>query len=136
MKTRSSIFAALLLAVPLAPGLARADGEKPAETPKKEEPKKEEPKADKDQKPPKFEEQKSGDAPKGEEPKKDESEKKPAPGEKPKKFEEQKSEQAPKDETKEAPKGPSPQEKYSRETAEILKSWEPALEDVRRATVQ
>jgi serine protease Do len=136
MKTRSPILAALLLAVPFAPGLVLADGEKPAEAPKKEEPKKEEPKTDKGQKPPKFDEQKSGDAPKTEEPKKDEAEKKPAPGEKPKKFEEQKSEQPAKDEAKEAPKGPSPQERYSRETAEILKSWEPALEEVRRATVQ
>ncbi|HEX2746574.1 MAG TPA: trypsin-like peptidase domain-containing protein [Verrucomicrobiales bacterium] len=127
----------------MTPGLSRADGDKPADAPKKEEPKKEEPKKEEpkkeeakpetDKKPPKFEEQKS-EKPKTEETPKEEP--KAAPGQKPKKYSEQKSEQTPKDEAKEEPKGPAPQDKYSRETPEILKSWEPALDDARRATVQ
>ncbi|HWB05250.1 MAG TPA: trypsin-like peptidase domain-containing protein [Verrucomicrobiales bacterium] len=136
MKTRTPILAALFLAVPLTPALLRADGEKPADAPKKEEAKPED-----KPKPPKYEEQKSekpkaAEQEKKEEPKKEE--KKAAPGEKPKKFEEQKSDKpaAAKEEKKEESKGPSAEEKYGRETAEILKSWEPAMDEVRRATVQ
>ena len=65
--------------------------------------------------------------PAAEEPKKDEPKK-------PEKFEEKKSEQP--DKEKEEPKGPAAHDKYSRETAEILKAWEPAMEEVRRATVK
>ncbi len=139
MKTSKPLLAALLLSFPFSSTVTFAQGEKPAdppqkEEPKKEEPKKEEPKKDEAPKPPKYSEQKAEEkpAPK-EEPQKEEP--KAAPGQKPKRFSEQKSEQ-PADDSKEAPKGPLPQEKYSRETAEIMKSWEPVVDDVRRATVQ
>lgn len=128
MKTTPILAAALLLSISLTPALLRADDGKPAapppsETPKPVEPKKEEPKAEE----PKKEEPKP-EAPKKEEPKAEEPKK-----EEPKK-EEPDSEQPGKG--KEASGSPAAHEKYSRETAEILKAWEPALDEVRRATVK
>jgi serine protease Do len=115
MKTTSAIASALLLA--WTPALLRAQDQKPADPPKAEEPKPEEKKEE-----PKKEE------PKADEPKND------AP--KPKRYEEQKSDQPAAEEKQDNDKGPPAQEKFSRETAEILNSWEPALDSVRRATVK
>lgn len=113
MKTRSSLLAAgLILSFPLSPALLLAQ-DKPAEAPKADQPAE-----------PKKEEAKP-EAPKEEAPKAEE--KKP----------EEKKADAPAEEKKEEPKkDQNAQEKFSRETPEILKSWEPALADVRRATVQ
>lgn len=119
MKNRHLAFASLLLTLPLAPVYVRADDQKQDTPPKTEE---SQPAPQKEEKP------KEEPAPK--------QEPKDTPGKKPKKYEEQKSDQPEKDDNDEDTRGPSAQEKYSRETAEILKSWEPALEEVRRATVQ
>jgi serine protease Do len=106
MKTSFLFPAALLLSVSLSPVVSFADDPKPADPAPAQEPKKEEPKKEE---------------PKKEEPKKEEanptekSEEKPAKPDK---------------------KDIAAQEKFSRETPEMLKAWEPALEDVRRATVQ
>lgn len=116
MKKHSSLLAAsLLLSLPLTAPWAAAQEAKPAEPPKPEqpapsEPKKEEPK------------------PAPEAPKQEEKKPEAKPAEPDAKKEEPKKE--------EAKKEPAAQEKFGRETAEILKSWEPALAEVRRATVQ
>ena len=122
MKNQPILAATLLLSMALSPALLRADNEKPAVPPPAEEPKQEAPKKEG----PKTEEPKT-EEPKKEEPKQEESKKL-------QKIAEQKSEQPEKE--KEEPKAPPAHEKFSRETAEILKSWEPALEEVRRATVK
>lgn len=118
MKTKPILATAFALAC--APAFLRAQDLKRADPPKAEEPKKEEPKA---------EEKKPEEKPAEPKEKKEE-----AP--KPKRYSEQKSEQPSAEEKQENEKGPPAQEKFSRETAEILKSWEPALEEVRRATVK
>jgi len=120
MKTKPVIASALLLV--WIPAFVRAQDEKPADPPKAEEPKKEEPQQEEKKEEPKKEE------PRAEEPKKE------AP--KPPRYEEQKSAQPAAEEKQDNDKGPPAQEKFSRETAEILNSWEPALETVRRATVK
>ena len=110
MKTKPIIASALLAAFAAAP--LRAQDQKPADPPKPEAPKAEEKKEE----------------PKKEEPKPD------AP--KPPKYGEQKSAQPAAEKKEETEKGPPAQDKWSRQTPEILKSWEPALENVRRATVK
>ncbi len=116
MKT-TPILAAILFSMSLSPVLLRADNEKPAGPPPPEEPKKEVPKPEE---------------PKKEEPKKEEP--KPEDSKQPEMIAEPKSEK-PEKESEES-KGSPAHEKFSRETAEILKSWEPALDEVRRATVK
>jgi serine protease Do len=113
MKTK--LVSTLILSLALSPAILRADNEKSSDTPKAEEPKKEEPKK--------------------EQPKKEESKKEePKSG----RSSEQKSEQPAEEKKTESDKGKDApaQEKWSRETPEVLKAWEPALEDVRRATVK
>lgn len=110
MKTTSVIASAVLLA--WTPAFLRAQDQKPADPPKAEEAKPEEKKEE----------------PKAEEPAKESP--------KPKRYEEQKSDQPAAEEREKNDEGPPAQEKFSRETAEILNSWEPALDSVRRATVK
>lgn len=131
MKTRPILAAVIFLSIPLSPALLRADNENPAAPPPAEEPKKDTPKPEE----PKKEEPKTAEPTKEEskkeEPKKEEP--KPEESKKPENFKEQKTEQ-PDKETEST--GQPAHEKFSRETAEILKSWEPALDEVRRATVK
>ncbi len=110
MKTKPVIATALLLA--WTPAFLRAQDQPPAEAPKAEE-KKEEPKTEE---------------PKAEEPKKE------AP--RPPRYQEQKSQQPAAEEKQSNEKGPPAQEKFGRETADIMNAWEPALDNVRRATVK
>jgi serine protease Do len=130
MKTTSVIASAVLLA--WTPALLRAQDQKPADPPKAEEPKPEEKKEEPKKEEPKKEE------PRKEEPKKEEprpeAPKNDAP--KPKSDEEQKPGQPAAEAKPKNDEGPPAQEKFSRETAEILNSWEPALDSVRRATVK
>jgi len=119
MKTKPILATALAIAC--VPAFLRAQEQKPADPPKAGEPKKEEAKPEgrkSEEKPEEKSEEKKEEAPK------------------PKRYSEQKSEQPSAEEKQENEKGPPAQEKFSRETAEILKSWEPALEEVRRATIK
>lgn len=133
MKTNTPLLAAtLLLTLSFSPARLRGDDAKPAEQPKTEQPKPETPKES--PKPDEKKDEKKEEKPAGEE-KKDggkpprSSSPKPAV---PKSSSSRRSEEEKEQEKKDT----TAQEKYGRETAEIMKSWEPALTDARRATVQ
>lgn len=133
---KKKVISTLLLSLALSPVLLHADDNKPVDPPKAEEPKKEESKKEEPKKEEPKKEEPKKEEPKQEEQKKDEPNEPKKEEAKPKRYSESKSDQPSEEQKQENEKGLPAQEKWSRETPEILKSWEPALEEVRRATVK